>query len=393
MKHILVFLFLFVVLCTQEVSEIIVTGNKITKVHVIRREIQHPVNVNIDSSLAQEDRDRIENLGIYSIVEWQAVPLENGTVRLKYNVIESSRIFPALFPQYEEETGWSFLFGLIVQNFRGQNETLALGALVGGIDAYGVNFNNPWIFGDHVSISLNTGKNIIDHVFLPYEEQTSSFGINMGRYFGYERRVNVGIEFQRKNYVDDNTTVEFEYFAPQTNLTYDTRDIYTDPSKGVYINHYLQFYSFLNRDGQSTVWEQSYSGYVSPLKGKRKTTIGFNFTLNSTHGDLHRELLYRGLGGAYSIRGWKVGTREIFESGEQSYRFGFFQFISSFELRQTLIPRFSVKKKTPFGVMKTEFGLQAVLFVDTGTAGGDWNDLIEEIPMLGAGIGIRIPAA
>ena len=387
--------FLITIVCGQGplVSEIQIIGNEVTKKYVILREIQHSTGVLLDSAIAVADRDRIENLGIYSIVDWQAVPLENGTVRLKYNVIESSRFFPVLAPSYEEDTGWSIVFGGVVKNVRGRNESLRFGGLIGGVDSYGFDFNNPWIFGDHVSLSLEVGKHFSNHVFLPYERQVSTFEINIGRYFGYEKRINVGFEYEKKDFKGDSTTIEYYYFAPQGSFAYDTRDIYTDPSKGVYVFHSAQYYKYLDMDGGSLFWTQSYSAYASPIKGNRKTTVGANLTLNSTHGDLYKEMFMYGLGGGYSVRGWKIETRKLYEQDKQPYRFGFYSAVSSLELRQTIIPRFAIEQSSPFGPVKSEMGLQTVLFIDGGVAGDNWHDLSKASPMYGAGLGIRIPVA
>ena len=376
----------------QIVSSIDIRGYKHTKEYVIKREIQHPLHVQLDSVLAQADRARIENLGIYSMVIWQAVPLEDGSVKLRYHVIESTRFIPIIVPQYEEDTGWSLVMGGIFKNFRGRNESLTIGGLIGSVDAYGIDFNNPWIFGDHVSLSLQIGKHFSNHVFLPYERQTSSFEINMGRYFGYQKRISLGFEFEKKDFVGD-TTIEFKYIAPQSSFAYDTRDIYNDPSSGIYIFHFAQYFKYLNIKGNSLAWTQSYSAFTSPIKGNRKTTIGANITLNSTHGDLYKEMFMYGLGGGYSVRGWKIETRNLYEQGKQQYRFGFYSAISSLELRQTIIPRFAIEQPSPFGPVKSELGLQAVLFIDGGVAGDNWHDLSKASPMYGAGLGVRIPAA
>ena len=377
----------------QIVSSIDIRGHQHTKEYVIKREIQHPLNVQLDSTLAQADRARIENLGIYSMVTWQAVPLEDGSVKLRYHVIESSRFFPMLAPSYEEDTGWSVVIGGIVKNVRGRNESLTIGGLIGGVDAYGFDFNNPWIFGDHVSLSLEVGKHFSNHVFLPYERQVSTFEINIGRYFGYEKRINVGLEYEKKDFIGDSTTIEYYYFAPQGSFAYDTRDIYTDPSKGIYIFHSAQYYKYLDMESGSLFWTQSYSAFASPIKGNRKTTVGANLTLNSTHGDLYKEMFMYGLGGGYSVRGWKIETRKLYEQDKQPYRFGYYSAVSSLEIRQTIIPRFAIEQPSPFGPVKSELGLQAVLFIDSGVAGDNWHDLSKASPMYGVGLGVRIPAA
>ena len=392
-KYIVLFIVMTTIPFAQIVSSIDIRGYQHTKEYVIKREIQHPLHVQLDSTLAQADRTRIENLGIYSMVTWQAVPLEDGSVKLRYHVIESSRFFLMLAPSYEEDTGWSVVIGGIVKNVRGRNESLTIGGLIGGVDAYGFDFNNPWIFGDHVSLSLGVGKAYKNHRFLPYEQQTSSFEINMGRYFGYQKQISVGFEYKKKDFVEDATTIEYHYLAPQSRFAYDSRDIYNDPSKGIYIFHFARYFKYFNVESNSILWIQSYSAFVSPIKGKRKTTLGVNITLHSTHGDLHKEMFMFGLGGGYSVRGWRIETRELFKDEKQPYRFGFYSAVSSLELRQTVIPRFSIEQPTPFGPVKSSLGLQAVLFIDGGVAGDNWNDLTEMSPMFGVGLGVRIPVA
>ncbi len=280
-----------------------------------------------------------------------------------------------------------------MKNVRGRNESLRFGGLIGGVDSYGFDFNNPWIFSDHVSLSLGVGKAYLNHRFLPYVQQTSSFEINMGRYFGYQKQISVGFEYEKKDFVEDTTTIKYHYLAPQSRFTYDSRDIYNDPSKGIYIFHFARYFKYFNVESNSILWIQSYSAFVSPIKGKRKTTLGVNVTLHSTHGDLHKEMFIFGLGGGYSVRGWRVETRELFKDEKQPYRFGFYSAVSSLELRQTVIPRFSIEQPTPFGPVKSALGLQAVLFIDGGVAGDNWNDLTEMSPMFGVGLGVRIPVA
>ncbi|MFQ6678212.1 MAG: BamA/TamA family outer membrane protein [Fidelibacterota bacterium] len=377
----------------QIVSDIDIRGHVITKEYVIQREIQHLVNVELDSVLAEEDRDRIENVGIFSVVEWRTVPLEDGTVELQYHVTESMRILPIVAPSYEEDTGWSIVYGGILKNLRGRNESLVIGGLFGGINAYGIEFSDPWIFGDHVSVSFQIGKHVSDHVFLPFERQTSSFEMNVGRYFGYQRKISIGFEIEKKKFVGDSTTIKYEYFAPQASMVYDTRDIYNDPSQGVYFFHSVQYFRFLNKKSNSLFWNQSYSAFISPVKGKNKTTLGWNITVNSAHGDLFKEIFKFGLGGGYSVRGWQIENPTLYSEGTQNYRFGYFSAVSSIELRQTVIPRFAIQQKSPFGPIKSEFGLQGVLFADAGVIGNHWSELYEKIPMIGFGIGFRIPVA
>ena len=51
---------------TPKISAIEFQGNTKTLDYIIKREIQHPLYAPLDSIRADEDRNRLENLGIFS---------------------------------------------------------------------------------------------------------------------------------------------------------------------------------------------------------------------------------------------------------------------------------------------------------------------------------------
>ena len=100
------------------IEKIEIIGLNKTKNYIIDREILHPLNVNLDSSIANLDRNRIFNLGLFDNVSWRIMPLENGNAILQYLMIESiNRTPPLMFPAYDEEKGWSLNGVLIIKNF------------------------------------------------------------------------------------------------------------------------------------------------------------------------------------------------------------------------------------------------------------------------------------
>ena len=375
------------------ISAIDIQGLQNTKRYIIEREIQHPLNIPIDSSLVEKDRNRLENLGIFSEVTWNELPLEDGTSILNFRVIESISLLPIFSPVYNEEMGWFLILGTRLNNFRGRNEKLLLRGRIGNVSAYDVIFKNPWFFGDRVSIAFNFSKQIFEHYFLPYRQATQEFKINIGRYFGYEKQLIAGIELKKKEYFGQDTT-SFYYLSPDLIAVYDTRDIYNDPSKGMYIFYYGKYFLNLNQiEPESTIaWTQSYSAYYSPIKGKRKTTLGFNLNISSITG-FRNEYWLGSLGGVNSVRGWRIPSREIYSDQSQSYRFGYLRAISSLEIRQTIIPKYAFQSPSYFGPIRSELGLQTTLFIDLGIAVNNWEDLSDSAPMIGTGIGIRIPVA
>ena len=101
-----------------QIEKIEILGLNRTKNYIIEREIFHPINSNLDSSLANLDRNRIFNLGLFDNVSWRIMPLENGNAILQYLMIESiNRTPPLMFPAYDEEKGWSLNGVLIIKNF------------------------------------------------------------------------------------------------------------------------------------------------------------------------------------------------------------------------------------------------------------------------------------
>jgi len=372
------------------VSAIEFKGHLITKDFIIEREIQHPIDVPLDSVVARGDRDRLYNLGIFADVTWRAIPLEDLTVILKYKVIETSlRILPAGGPAYEEEYGWSFGGMLRINNFRGKNEIFMLGGSTGARRAYFFTFNNPWIAGDHVSLGVTSGKSITAHPFLPYERNVTSAEINLGSYFGYNHKARVGFEWEKKTFSNDEDTLEYYYIAPQGSYIYDTRDIYRDPSKGILIVQGFYSHVEFDSDKQNLWWSQSYSFYHSLVKSKRKLTAAFNVSYLTAFGDVD-EVWVSWLGGVKTVRGWSIPNSTIYTNVDNAYRFGNHFAIISTELRQTIIPT-SVFTTDLFN-WKQEYGLSAIAFVDVGFINRERKKLFGELPMAGIGFGFRIPA-
>ena len=69
------------------ISSIEIKGNTKTRDYVIKREIIHPLNKPLDSLIVLGDRNRLDNLGLFSESTWQVIPLEDGTAKLVYTCL------------------------------------------------------------------------------------------------------------------------------------------------------------------------------------------------------------------------------------------------------------------------------------------------------------------
>ena len=167
------------------ISKIIIEGNDKTKDFIIFREIHHPLNEPIDTVKILNDKNRIENLGIFSGVSWELLKSGDGTIVLKYIVKESiQKTPPTIFPTYNESKGWSLNTLWIFNNFRGRNQLLAISGGIGGENTYGISFKDPWIMNDHVSFSVNILSNLYKNRFLNSDIELKSLKIGLGKWFG-----------------------------------------------------------------------------------------------------------------------------------------------------------------------------------------------------------------
>ncbi len=331
------------------VSGIDIVGQKVTKEYIIRREVQHPLDVPLDSLIALEDRNRIDNLGIFAEVGWRTIPQLDGSVRVEYNVTESwPRIVPVPYPAYDEKLGWSYGMLVVIRNFQGRNQNLLAGGQIGAQDLYGV----------------------------------TSLRMIFGRYFGYNHKMSAGFELEKKSFLGVTDTLDLNYIAPEFNYTYDTRDVYLSPTKGVRMNQNLLTMFDFGSGGNRAFWTQSYSMYKALIGGARNLVLAINASGRFSIGD-RKEVYQVYIGTSSTIRGWRPVTRTLFKNGEQPYRFGHHWVTSSFELRQILIPKFVTR-------WKTEFGLAVVGFVDVGFASDGLSSLFDDSAMLGTGAGVRV---
>ena len=367
------------------ISSIEIKGNTKTRDYVIKREIIHPLNKPLDSLIVLGDRNRLDNLGLFSESTWRVIPLEDGTAKLVYTVQESiQRTPPLALPNYKEDTGWSLAGLWIINNFRGKNQSLALGGTIGGEDTYGFSFSDPWIFGDHISLTLNIGRTIYEHRFLDKNIDVNSFFLGFGKWYGSSIKTSFGIEIEKKSFTNDQNEDKFFYLGTTGNVKYDTRDIYWNPGKGVLFSQTLYHQEGIQPgDWRMTLWTQSFSWYKKINKREKKQVIALNTSLNKKFG-MKSDLWLDYFGNSYTIRGWPLPDPNLYFSKNEQFRFGHESVLLSMEYRQELIP----KRATSFG---TEFGLAFVFFSDAGIIANQWDDFKGKIPMQGYGFGLRIP--
>ena len=367
------------------ISVIELKGNLKTKAFILNREIEHPLHIPLDSSLANSDRNRLENLGLFSQVIWITEPLADGSIKLVYTVVESIyKVPPIALPTYNEDYGWSITGVWSIKNFMGRNQNLSIGGSIGAEDTYGFSFSDPWIFGNHVSLGINIGRTLYKHRFLDREIDVNNFSVKFGRWFGRKIKSMIGLDIEEKKYFNEKSFDVFNYYGLLGSIKYDTRDIFWSPGKGVLFSHSLYYRKGIYpEDFQTTLWSQSYSTYFKINKSGKKRVLALNTKVKRKLG-IKNEFFINYIGNSTTIRGWDLPDSNLFYSQLEPFRFGHESLQFSIEIRQDIIP----KKLIKTGI---EFGLTVVAFYDFGMITDDWKNLKEESLINGIGAGIRIP--
>ena len=228
-------------ICTaSQLEEIKIIGNEHTRNSIIEREIHHTIPAEFDSSLAQKDRDRIYNLGIFSTVEIYQVD-SAYTVFL----VETFRVLPIPIVTYEEGKGLSYGAGIAYMNIRGLDEQLIFGGIGGQETTFFFDFNDPWVYGDHGSFKgkfyqFYTHSGVYNYSYLERDILTGT-GFYIGERhkfkfeFGIEDIILDTVSTDNQDY-EKYALIDFsknhKYIRGLASYKYDTRDIYTDPTKG-----------------------------------------------------------------------------------------------------------------------------------------------------------------
>ena len=370
------------------IEKIEIKGNTKTLDYVIRREIKHEALNLLDSLVAEQDRERIENLRIFSEVTWKTIPLDSKNFKLVFSVVESiQNLPPSILPTYDEKTGWSLNAGVLFTNFKGRNQSLSFNLSLGGKDTYGLIFSDPWILGDHVSLRSEIDKSIYRHNFLDYNVEKDKVRIDFGKWFGENIKTLIGFSIESIKFKNESlsTILKSNYLSINPVIKYDTRNIYWNPTKGIlWSNLFNSNRGIINKNRfENYSWKQSLSLYHEVFKLEKKVIIAFNGSYNFFWGKKD-EIWLNYLGDSFTVRGWPLISQSSYGSESNEFRFGYELLYGSVELRKEIIP----KKITNYG---TQIGLLGVLFIDVGSISYNILNLNETPKIIGSGMGIRIP--
>lgn len=369
----------------ERVVAIDLEGNRVTREHVIRREIRTAVGEPLDVATVRADVVRLSNLNIFASVTVVPEDVAPGEVRLRYVFREIPPWVPVLALQYTEENGFSVGPGLSSQNLTGRDISLSAKALFGGTTQYMAQLGWPWIAGgNHLSLDLTAARRERDDTLNEFHETSHELTPWVGRYLGENGRAGAAFSlFTMKSDVDGKTlspdNVD-ELVRIGVRLGWDTRDSWTDPRHG------WQNELELWKTGGLLGGDGDFATFILDLRrwqalGERNTVL-LTGLLSLQSGEVGKDfpsyLQYR-LGGANTIRGYDV---EVLGKT----LFGRNQLLGTVEHSYTLLPmrRFRLWK------VEVPLGLGIATFLDAGIAWNEDRDLALKRARAGGGIGLRL---
>ncbi|MEA3408958.1 MAG: POTRA domain-containing protein, partial [Candidatus Eisenbacteria bacterium] len=171
----------------QTVTEITLSGNKLTKDHIVTREFElNPGDVfNLETLRA--DVRRLYNLGIFPSVRVTPYETEGG-LGLEYTLSEFPGLIPFITANYSELNGWSAGPAVSATNLFGRNIDISAYALFGGRRAYSLKFHAPWIAHRRVSLDVLAKRITRDNDYYGFEETSDEFTPSIGRPLGENGR-------------------------------------------------------------------------------------------------------------------------------------------------------------------------------------------------------------
>ena len=244
--------FIFSIDQIQLVDSIIINGNKRTKDYIVEREILHPLG-KIDSLILKEDINRLYNLGIFSKVD---IYIENQIYYV--DLVESFSIVPIINASYDEvKDEFTYILGIADINFMGRKQSFFAGTTFGGEKIYFLGLENPWIFGDHVSLRTEIMNRKTQNIFYGFEFNERINSIDLGFYRGLKNKFKFSLSSYQNTIVEDSIEdeqkqfilskgLQHKYIRSNFSYKYDTRDIYIDPTRGFLFQAQISDYNASN---------------------------------------------------------------------------------------------------------------------------------------------------
>jgi len=387
----------------QKLETIVISGNKITKDYIIKREILHPMDSSLDSLIMLQDINRLYNLGIFSSVD---INVDNNTYNI--NVVESFSILPDIVIDHNETLKkWSYGLGLAHINFLGLNQNLYAGGAFIGEKWFAISLYNPWVYGDHISLRTILYNRFSENPFYDFTFNETYFLVESGFYKGLNNKFQFGLSFYKnkkhtKKYhcsdfdydeqfecennggnwatlLPSNEKNLYKYINIEFNYQYDTRDVYKDPLKGSLFDFNVGYSKSLINDVSDisyfNIFFQKF--FLLRIKWLHEPVLSYQISSLLKFPEFNQLPVheYEYLGGEDYVRGYDSFSFDKYNIENSNV------FYSHLELQSTIL------KKKDYG--RIEFGIDGLLFINSGIGSKRIDTFSLDNLLVGYGFGFK----
>jgi len=330
------------------VESIVLEGNDNTQDYVIKRELNSKPGTVFNQKTLEKDLRRVFNLGFFSEVNPDIQPgTKAGQVILMLNIKEARTNTANFGGGYGEREGWFGFVDLAVNNLMGTGQgLLARGQFGSQLSTYQFRYTNPWFLperlGDRTSLALRRWYTVGQDVYLSSQNQISNgFSASIGKTYKDLYSINYSLSTEK---VDPYQTASFESYLSEAvgvSVSYDTRDIWMNPTKG-------GLFTLTFKDGLKHAASGTTGFFKTGFDGN-----GF-FPLTRDNPSPHVLALHAGLGMGfgdlpYSEQFWCGGANTVRGYGPSEYRIGNRRFLGNIEYRYTINETFQTVFFFDFG--------------------------------------------
>ena len=265
--------------------------------------------------------------------------------------------------------------------------------------SYFLDFQDPWIKGDHVSLSGSVGQVSWENPFHSYKYKGIGFSIGTGFYKKKFHKFNllIGFTYSTIDISDinvailekyENIPLNYKYIRGEFTYRYDTRDIYLDPTSGTLTTLFLKPKFSFGKSNNYHLFSIKHLKFFKISDRYLNPVISFDTRFLFQRSKLFPIFSYQYLGGEDFVRGYsplpEKNSLEVSNLIE-----GYNVFYHSVQLQHTLI------KKKDYDKMKfgLELGIDMVYFVDMGIISDELISFKLKNTIVGYGFGFRFFAS
>ena len=366
-------------LAGRRVTAVEITGHRVTREAVIRREIRTRVGEPLRVETVGRDVLRLDNLSIFAEVEASAREDGEGA-RVTYRVKEMPAWIPWVGFSYTDQDGFSAGPKLSALNLTGRAISLGARAYFGGAEQYSARLVFPWIRGNHVSFDFYGARLSRTDTLNGFKETSYEFTPAVGTYLGEHGRLmgkfslfRMESDVSGKTLDADNKDTLPRFGA---SLGIDTRDSWRFPRRGWW-NELEVWWT----GGDADSWSMNLDlRRWFPVASRQRVLLSGLASLQSGTVGRHVPVYFTyHLGGANSIRGYSIE-----ELGPEL--FGKNQLLGTAEYSINVVPL----RRWDLWKFAVRMGLDVALFSDAGIAWSDSSELSAGRARAGMGAGLRL---